>query len=51
MTAASAFSLHVHFKANFERHAAVKAKDPDDFFWNEQSIPPIPSSRNGLLGS
>ncbi|TVU01283.1 hypothetical protein EJB05_53246, partial [Eragrostis curvula] len=39
-----------YFKANFERLAAVKAKvDPDDFFRNEQSIPPLPSSRNGLI--
>ncbi|XP_062227644.1 berberine bridge enzyme-like Cyn d 4 [Phragmites australis] len=39
---------HTYFKANFERLAAVKAMvDPDDFFRNEQSIPPLPSSRNG----
>ncbi|GJN38597.1 hypothetical protein PR202_gb27655 [Eleusine coracana subsp. coracana] len=36
-----------YFKGNFERLAAVKAKlDPGDFFRNEQSIPPLPSSRN-----
>ncbi|RLM55658.1 tetrahydrocannabinolic acid synthase-like [Panicum miliaceum] len=40
----------MYFKANFERLAAVKAKvDPRDFFRNEQSIPPLPSSRKGLL--
>ncbi|XP_052158258.1 berberine bridge enzyme-like Cyn d 4 [Oryza glaberrima] len=33
-----------YFKANFERLAAVKAKvDPDNYFKNEQSIPPLPS--------
>ncbi|XP_040381438.1 berberine bridge enzyme-like Cyn d 4 [Oryza brachyantha] len=32
-----------YFKANFQRLAAVKAKvDPDNFFENEQSIPPLP---------
>lgn len=36
----------MYFKANFERLAAVKAMvDPHDFFRNEQSIPPLPSSR------
>ncbi|PUZ60347.1 hypothetical protein GQ55_4G117300 [Panicum hallii var. hallii] len=40
----------MYFKVNFERLAAVKAKvDPHDFFRNEQSIPPLPSSRKGLL--
>ncbi|CAN6216632.1 unnamed protein product [Urochloa humidicola] len=35
-----------YFRGNFERLAAVKAKvDPHDFFRNEQSIPPLPSSR------
>ncbi|TKW21824.1 hypothetical protein SEVIR_4G146400v4 [Setaria viridis] len=38
-----------YFKGNFERLAAVKAKvDPHDFFRNEQSILPLPSSRKGL---
>ncbi|KAL5200412.1 hypothetical protein ABZP36_021615 [Zizania latifolia] len=33
-----------YFKGNFERLAAVKAKvDPDNFFMNEQSIPPLPN--------
>ncbi|CAO2207338.1 unnamed protein product [Urochloa humidicola] len=32
-----------YFKGNFERLAAVKSKvDPQDFFRNEQSIPPLP---------
>ncbi|KAI5572114.1 hypothetical protein BDE02_11G140900 [Populus trichocarpa] len=32
-----------YFKNNFHRLAFVKAKvDPDDFFWHEQSIPPLP---------
>ncbi|CAN6201377.1 unnamed protein product [Urochloa humidicola] len=36
-----------YFRGNFERLAAVKAKvDLHDFFRNEQSIPPLPSSRN-----
>nr|CAB3481484.1 unnamed protein product [Digitaria exilis] len=31
-----------YFKGNFKRLAAVKSKvDPDDFFRNEQSIPPL----------
>ncbi|KAK3133894.1 hypothetical protein QOZ80_6AG0542450 [Eleusine coracana subsp. coracana] len=35
-----------YFKGNFERLAAVKAMtDPDDFFRNEQSIPPLPASK------
>ncbi|KAF8676683.1 hypothetical protein HU200_046878 [Digitaria exilis] len=35
-----------YFKGNFERLAAVKAMvDPDDFFRNEQSIPPLPSAK------
>ncbi|CAN6163768.1 unnamed protein product [Urochloa humidicola] len=35
-----------YFRGNFERLAAVKAKvDPHNFFRNEQSIPPLPSSR------
>nr|CAB3486565.1 unnamed protein product [Digitaria exilis] len=35
-----------YFKGNFERLAAVKGKvDPDDFFRNEQSIPPLPPKR------
>ncbi|KAF8653766.1 hypothetical protein HU200_061882 [Digitaria exilis] len=35
-----------YFKGNFKRLAAVKSKvDPEDFFRNEQSIPPLPSSR------
>nr|CAB3468156.1 unnamed protein product [Digitaria exilis] len=39
----------MYFKANFERLAAVKAMvDPHDFFRNEQSIPPFPSSRKGV---
>ncbi|KAG8075549.1 hypothetical protein GUJ93_ZPchr0006g43433 [Zizania palustris] len=33
-----------YFKGNFERLAAVKAKvDPDNFFMNEQSVPPLPN--------
>ncbi|GMN64431.1 hypothetical protein TIFTF001_033496 [Ficus carica] len=33
-----------YFKGNFERLARVKNKvDPDNFFRNEQSIPPLPS--------
>ncbi|KAM0938375.1 putative tetrahydroberberine oxidase [Dioscorea sansibarensis] len=33
---------HKYFKSNFLRLALVKGKvDPDDFFWNEQSIPPL----------
>ncbi|XVF23024.1 hypothetical protein REPUB_Repub13aG0002300 [Reevesia pubescens] len=36
-----------YFKANFQRLAHVKAKvDPDNFFKNEQSIPPFPSSKS-----
>nr|XP_034889300.1 berberine bridge enzyme-like 13 [Populus alba] len=32
-----------YFKNNFPRLAFVKAKaDPDNFFWHEQSIPPLP---------
>ncbi|KAF8651997.1 hypothetical protein HU200_062937 [Digitaria exilis] len=39
----------MYFKANFERLAAVKAMvGPHDFFRNEQSIPPLPSSRKGV---
>ncbi|XP_062228987.1 berberine bridge enzyme-like Cyn d 4 [Phragmites australis] len=35
-----------YFKGNFERLAAVKAMvDPDDFFRNEQSIPPHPAAK------
>jgi hypothetical protein len=35
-----------YFKGNFERLAAVKAMvDPDDFFRNEQSIPPLPNGK------
>ncbi|CAN6221120.1 unnamed protein product [Urochloa humidicola] len=35
-----------YFKGNFERLAAVKAVvDPDDFFRNEQSIPPLPAAK------
>lgn len=35
-----------YFKDNFERLAAVKAMvDPDDFFRNEQSIPPVPAAK------
>nr|CAB3484048.1 unnamed protein product [Digitaria exilis] len=35
-----------YFKGNFERLAAVKGKvDPDDFFRNEQSIPPLPAAK------
>ncbi|KAL5199860.1 hypothetical protein ABZP36_021063 [Zizania latifolia] len=31
-----------YFRDNFERLAKVKAKvDPDDYFRNEQSIPPL----------
>ncbi|GAB4829452.1 hypothetical protein Ancab_019124 [Ancistrocladus abbreviatus] len=31
-----------YFKHNFKRLALIKAKvDPDNFFWNEQSIPPF----------
>ncbi|KAL6876417.1 hypothetical protein ACP4OV_012989 [Aristida adscensionis] len=34
-----------YFKGNFERLAAVKAMvDPEDFFRNEQSIPPLPAA-------
>ncbi|KAK8450807.1 hypothetical protein SEVIR_6G105900v4 [Setaria viridis] len=34
-----------YFKGNFERLAAVKAMvDPEDFFRNEQSIPPLPTA-------
>ncbi|KAG2588738.1 hypothetical protein PVAP13_5NG232781, partial [Panicum virgatum] len=34
-----------YFKGNFKRLAAVKRKvDPDDFFRNEQSIPPLPAA-------
>ncbi|KAB2637142.1 inactive tetrahydrocannabinolic acid synthase-like [Pyrus ussuriensis x Pyrus communis] len=33
-----------YFKGNFKRLAQVKSKvDPDNFFRNEQSIPPLPS--------
>ncbi|KAL6658291.1 hypothetical protein ACP70R_003877 [Stipagrostis hirtigluma subsp. patula] len=35
-----------YFKGNFERLAAVKSRvDPDDFFRNEQSIPPRPAAK------
>ena len=35
-----------YFRGNFERLAAVKAMvDPDDFFRNEQSIPPLPAAK------
>ncbi|XP_062191054.1 berberine bridge enzyme-like Cyn d 4 [Phragmites australis] len=35
-----------YFKGNFERLAAVKSMvDPDDFFRNEQSIPPLPAAK------
>ncbi|KAL6603949.1 hypothetical protein ACP70R_044310 [Stipagrostis hirtigluma subsp. patula] len=35
-----------YFKGNFERLAAVKAMvDPDDFFRNEQSVPPLPAAK------
>ncbi|CAO2162680.1 unnamed protein product [Urochloa humidicola] len=35
-----------YFKGNFERLAAVKSKvDPEDFFRNEQSIPPLPAAK------
>ncbi|CAO2207336.1 unnamed protein product [Urochloa humidicola] len=35
-----------YFKGNFKRLAAVKSKvDPDDFFRNEQSIPPLPAKK------
>ncbi|KAL6850345.1 hypothetical protein ACP4OV_020972 [Aristida adscensionis] len=35
-----------YFKGNFERLAAVKSMvDPDDFFRNEQSIPPLPAGK------
>ncbi|CAL5001032.1 unnamed protein product [Urochloa decumbens] len=35
-----------YFKGNFKRLAAVKSKvDPDDFFRNEQSIPPLPAAK------
>ncbi|KAM0938372.1 putative tetrahydroberberine oxidase [Dioscorea sansibarensis] len=31
-----------YYKSNFERLALVKGEvDPDNFFWNEQSIPPL----------
>ncbi|KAJ1691001.1 hypothetical protein LUZ63_015156 [Rhynchospora breviuscula] len=31
-----------YFKGNFEKLALVKARvDPFDFFWNEQSVPPL----------
>jgi hypothetical protein len=34
-----------YFKGNFKRLAAVKSKvDPNDFFRNEQSIPPLPAA-------
>ncbi|KAL5708330.1 cinnamyl-alcohol dehydrogenase [Ranunculus cassubicifolius] len=33
-----------YFKNNFERLMSVKSKvDPENFFWNEQSIPPLAS--------
>ncbi|PQM42230.1 berberine bridge enzyme-like 22 [Prunus yedoensis var. nudiflora] len=33
-----------YFKGNFKRLAQVKSKvDPDNFFRNEQSIPPLPA--------
>ncbi|XP_039004432.1 berberine bridge enzyme-like 17 [Hibiscus syriacus] len=36
-----------YFKRNFQRLAEVKAKvDPHNFFNNEQSIPPFPSSKS-----
>ncbi|CAL5001024.1 unnamed protein product [Urochloa decumbens] len=35
-----------YFKGNFERLASVKSKvDPEDFFRNEQSIPPLPAEK------
>ena len=35
-----------YFKGNFKRLAAVKSMvDPDDFFRNEQSIPPLPAAK------
>jgi hypothetical protein len=41
-----------YFKANFHRLAAVKSMvDPDDFFRNEQSIPPLPSGFKGMVDS
>ncbi|PIA55295.1 hypothetical protein AQUCO_00800189v1 [Aquilegia coerulea] len=34
----------IYFKNNFERLAMVKNKvDPENFFWNQQSIPPLSS--------
>uniref|UniRef100_A0A5B6ZC87 FAD-binding PCMH-type domain-containing protein n=1 Tax=Davidia involucrata TaxID=16924 RepID=A0A5B6ZC87_DAVIN len=35
-----------YFKNNFDRLVRVKSKvDPDNFFWHEQSIPTLPSTR------
>ncbi|KAF4377005.1 hypothetical protein F8388_022721 [Cannabis sativa] len=31
-----------YFKANFDRLVSVKSEvDPDNFFWHEQSVPPL----------
>ena len=33
-----------YFKGNFRRLAQIKTEfDPENFFWNEQSIPPLTS--------
>lgn len=38
---------HMYFKKNFDRLVKVKtAVDPDNFFWTEQSIPPLPDAGN-----
>ncbi|XP_010915477.2 tetrahydroberberine oxidase [Elaeis guineensis] len=43
-----------YFKNNFKRLAIVKGKvDPEDFFWSEQSIPPLivdKERRSSLIG-
>nr|GMD06297.1 reticuline oxidase-like protein [Ipomoea batatas] len=37
---------HMYFKNNFDRLVKVKtAVDPDNFFWNEQSIPPLSAAQ------
>ncbi|KAG0495563.1 hypothetical protein HPP92_000254 [Vanilla planifolia] len=38
-----------YFKDNFRRLALVKANvDPENFFWNEQSVPPIHGKQHAL---
>ncbi|KAK7260393.1 hypothetical protein RIF29_26397 [Crotalaria pallida] len=38
-----------YFNKNFERLVKVKTRvDPENFFWNEQSIPTLPPSKQGI---